>query len=193
MTEQWSLPAYAVLLVAVVVLAVVLVLLALVARTAWREHLLGERLTATAAEVRALRDDVDALGALGALGAPDGPGATARRRADPDTPERQPDYVITRVGDQEPRTDDDVVAAGPARVVAAPLFADLVLRESVVQAAALAAGVRRALAPETRHRVRVEMRREVKRARKQRRVDLRAARRDREARQRAAVDEGSAA
>lgn len=187
MTEQWSLPAYAVLLVAVAVLAVVLVLLALVARTARREHLLEERLTATAAEVRALRDDV------GGLGAPDGPGAAGRGRAAPDTPARQADYVITRVGDQEPRTEDDVVAAGPARVVAAPLFADLVLRESVVQAASLAAGVRRALAPETRHRVRVEMRREVKRARKQRRVDLRGARRDREARQRAAVDEGSAA
>ena len=85
-------------------------------------------------------------------------------------------------------------------VVAAPLFADLVLRESVVQAASLATGVRRALAPEVRHRVRLEMKRDVKRARKQRRADLRAARRDWEARRRAEVaaeepglDEGSAA
>ena len=91
--------------------------------------------------------------------------------------------------------------AGDQPVVAAPLFADLVLRESVVQAASLAAGLRRALAPETRHRVRLEMRREVKRARKQRRSDLRAFRRDRDARQRAhldtpaerRLDEGSAA
>ncbi len=78
----------------------------------------------------------------------------------------------------------------PARVVPAPLFADLVLRESVVQAASLAAGVRRALAPQTRARIRVEMRQEVRRARKQRRTDLRAARRDWEARGRR---EGSAA
>ena len=72
--------------------------------------------------------------------------------------------------------------------VAAPLFADIVLRETVVQAAALAAGLRRALSPESRNRIRFEMRREVKRARKQRRADLREARREWEARQRAQVD-----
>ncbi len=70
----------------------------------------------------------------------------------------------------------------------APLFADIVLRETVVQAAALAAGLRRALSPESRNRIRFEMRREVKRARKQRRADLREARREWEARQRAQVD-----
>lgn len=187
MTEQWSLPAYAVLLLAVAVLVVLLVLLALVARTTRRAHLLEEWLLAAEARVGALRDEVDALSASA------GPAAAGRRRTDPATPARQPDYVITRVGDQEPETGGDAVPAGPARVVAPSLFADLVLRESVVQAASLAAGVRRAMAPETRHRVRLEMRREVKRARKQRRVDLRAARRDWEARQRAAVDEGSAA
>ena len=72
--------------------------------------------------------------------------------------------------------------------VPAPLFADIVLRETVVQAAALAAGLRRALSPESRNRIRFEMRREVKRARKQRRADLREARREWEARQRAQVD-----
>jgi hypothetical protein len=71
--------------------------------------------------------------------------------------------------------------------VPGPLFADLVLRESVVQAASLASGLRRALAPETRNRIRFEMKREVKRARKQRRADLRRARREWEARQRAEV------
>ena len=73
----------------------------------------------------------------------------------------------------------------PAPPVPGPLFADLVLRESVVQAASLASGLRRALAPETRNRIRFEMKREVKRARKQRRADLRQARREWEARQRA--------
>ena len=52
--------------------------------------------------------------------------------------------------------------------------------------ASLAAGVRRALAPEHLNRVRFEMRREVKRARKQRRADLRQAKRQYDARDRAA-------
>ncbi len=60
--------------------------------------------------------------------------------------------------------------------------------ETVVQAAALAAGLRRPISPESRNRIRFEMRREVKRARKQRRADLREARREWEARQRARVD-----
>ena len=74
-----------------------------------------------------------------------------------------------------------------ARTIDRALFADLVLRETVVRAASLAHGVRRALAPETRNRIRFEMKREVKRARKQRKADLREARREWEARQRAAM------
>jgi hypothetical protein len=105
-----------------------------------------------------------------------------RRLAAP-TPADEQEYVITRLGDGadpgEPTT--------PAPMVAGPLFADLVLRESVVQAASLATGVRRALSPETRNRVRFEMKREVKRARKQRRADLRQAKREWDARQRAAM------
>ncbi|WP_435746963.1 hypothetical protein [Nocardioides sp. SYSU DS0663] len=98
----------------------------------------------------------------------------------------QEDYVITTVG--APTTPEQRAPAVPA-----PLFADLVLRESVVQAASWTAGLRRALSPEVRHRIRLEVRREVKRSRKQRRADLRAARRDWEARQRGTLDEGSAA
>ena len=63
------------------------------------------------------------------------------------------------------------------------------LRETVVKAASLGHGVRRALAPETRNRIRFEMRREVRRARKQRRADLKEARRDLHARQRAMLAE----
>ena len=61
------------------------------------------------------------------------------------------------------------------------------LRETVVRAASLAHGVRRALAPETRNRIRFEVKREIRRSRKQRKADLREARRDWEARQRAAM------
>ena len=95
------------------------------------------------------------------------------------------EYVITHLGQPEPEPEVEAVPT-----VAPGLFADLVLRETVVQAASLFHGVRRALAPEMRNRIRFEMRREVKRSRKQRRSDLREARREWEARQRAAmVDE----
>jgi hypothetical protein len=112
-------------------------------------------------ETAALRDRLDRLELAG---------------REPVPAERE--YVITRLG--EP---DEPVP--PAPTVEGRLFADLVLRESVVQAASLAHGVRRALAPEVRNRIRFEMRREVKRARKQRRVELREARREWAARQRA--------
>ncbi len=77
----------------------------------------------------------------------------------------------------------------PAPQVSTALFADLVLRETVVKAGGLVHGVRRALAPETRNRIRFEMKREVKRARKQRRVDTREARREWATRQRAQMGE----
>lgn len=96
------------------------------------------------------------------------------------------EYVITRLGEEAP-LESRVGSGETAPSVPGPLFADLVLRESVVQAASLASGLRRALTPEMRHRIRFEMKREVKRARKQRRIDLRQARREWEARQRAEV------
>jgi len=102
-----------------------------------------------------------------------------------DAPGRAPEpaeYVITHLGEPEPE-----VEAEPEPAVAPGLFADIVLRETVVQTASLFHGVRRALSPENRNRIRFEMRREVKRSRKQRRADLRVARREWEARQRAAM------
>ena len=94
-----------------------------------------------------------------------------------------PEFLITRLGEEgdAPSGGSD---AAPAPTLPAPLFADLVLRETAVQAVSLAAGLRRALAPEVRHRIRFEMRREIKRARKQRRVDHRQAVREWQARQR---------
>ena len=97
------------------------------------------------------------------------------------------EFVITRVGEPEPEPE-------PAPTVAAPVFADLVLRETVVQTASLFHGLRRALAPETRNRIRFHMRQEVKRSRKQRRAELREVRREWAARQRAAMaDPGESA
>ena len=101
----------------------------------------------------------------------------------------EPEFVITRVGEPAPE---------PAPTVAAPVFADLMLKETVVQTASLFHGLRRALSPESRNRIRFHMRQEVKRSRKQRRSELREVRREWAARQRAAmaaddVAEGTAA
>ena len=98
---------------------------------------------------------------------------------------QETEFVITHLGED----DEQAGARRAAQVepVDSALFADLVLRETVVKAASLAHGLRRALAPETRNRIRFEMKREVKRSRKQRRSDLREARRDREAQQRAGM------
>jgi hypothetical protein len=93
-----------------------------------------------------------------------------------------PEFVITRVGEPEPE-----VVAEPVPTVPAPVFADLLLKETVVQTASLFHGLRRALSPETRNRIRFHMRQEVKRSRKQRRTELREVRREWAARQRAGM------
>jgi hypothetical protein len=95
------------------------------------------------------------------------------------------EFVITDLG--RPREPDPA----PVRIDG-PAFADVVLKETVVKAAALAHGVRRALAPATRNRIRFEMKQEVRRSRKQRRADLKAAQRDLHARERAALAEEAA-
>jgi hypothetical protein len=91
------------------------------------------------------------------------------------------EFVITDLGQEQP-------ASEPASLDG-PAFADIVLKETVVKAASLAHGVRRGLAPATRNRIRFEMKQEVRRARKQRRADLKAAQRDLHARQRGALAE----
>jgi Sec-independent protein translocase protein TatA len=88
------------------------------------------------------------------------------------------EYVITELG--RPRV---AVPALPA-----PQFVDALIRESVIRTASLATGLRRALAPDVRNRIRFEMKREVKRSRKQRRTDTRLALREYRARQRDTVE-----
>ena len=177
MDEQWNVPGWAALATLVVLVALVVVLVAVLVRSRSR----------TTAAIQAARADAAAL----ALQVE----AIERRLAEPAPSVRADDteYVVTMLGREPAPGEPDE----PAPVVPAPLFADLVLREGVVQAASLAAGLRRALAPEVRHRIRFEMKREVKRARKQRRADTRQARREWEARQRSSLDtlgeEGTAA
>ncbi|WP_110183301.1 hypothetical protein [Nocardioides solisilvae] len=78
------------------------------------------------------------------------------------------EFVITDVGAERE------APAVPARIEGR-LFADLVLRESVVKAASWAHGVRRVLAPEVRSRLRAEMRRETRRSARRRRADVKEA------------------
>ena len=169
--QEWSVPVW-VAAGALAAVALIAVMSGLLFARALRRvrRATGEELERTRAEAALLQAQVDEI---------------ERRLATPVSVEEH-EYVITRLGEETP-----IEAPEPAPVVPGPLFADLVLRESVVQAASLAAGLRRALAPEMRNRIRFEMKREVKRARKQRRADLRQARREWEARQRsdAASDE----
>jgi vacuolar-type H+-ATPase subunit E/Vma4 len=112
-----------------------------------------------------------------------------RERAATPVVRAQQEYVITHLGDPEAEPDRTPV---PVRLTA-PAFADAVARETVVQAASLVQGVRRALAPETRNRIRFEMRRELKRSRKERKAEVKEALREYRARHRAELTEGEGA
>ena len=159
--QDWIVPAGAGAL-ALVALVLAVALLRARSRT---DRVLAE----AQAETAVLRDQVAAL----------------ERRLDRPTVNPEASYVITGLG-LETATDETPVEQ-PTTPIGSALFADLVLRETVVKAASLAHGVRRALDAETRNRIRFEMKREVKRARKQRRADTREARREWEARQRAGL------
>lgn len=120
-------------------------------------------LAAAREEAAALRERLDRLEAEGS-------------RPEPQVRVEEREYTITHVGKQPA----EVEPASLERAV----FADLLLRESVIRLGSLTHGVRRALSAESRHRIRFEMKREVKRARKQRRVEQREAYREWQQRQR---------
>jgi hypothetical protein len=115
------------------------------------------------------------------------PEVSRRRRRDEKAAEKE--YVITSLGEVEEDGEPAEVEQVVQRTLTAPAFADAVFRETVVHSAALVHGVRRALSPEVRFKIRYEMHREVKRARKDRKSEMREALREYRARQRAAVDE----
>ena len=100
-------------------------------------------------------------------------------------------FVITQVGG--PRQDDAPSAGSVpvARPIDGRLFTDIVARETVVKAAGWTHGLRRALSPETRNRIRFEVRQETRRAGRGRRAEMKQALREFRARERAATrDEG---
>ena len=160
----------AILLLACLVLAGAVIVLA-VALQHLRDRLATE-LDTLRAELAAFETAVEAEGSRHGL---------AGARPAPPIDERDEQYVITRLGEEQ--------EAQPAPTLEGSLFADVVLRESVVKAASWIYAVRRGLSPENRNRIRFEMRREVKRARKHRKAEEREAIREWRARRRAAVGE----
>ncbi|GGR40060.1 type II secretory pathway pseudopilin PulG [Nocardioides luteus] len=171
----WALVATLTAVGLLVLILLVVAVLALRARRSARRRL--EEAEASEAE---LRERLEALERR--LTQPET--SLRRRRRDERVPEKE--YVITSLGeDGEPVEVEQVVR----RTLTAPAFADAVFRETVVHSAALVHGVRRALSPEVRFKIRYEMHREVKRARKDRKSEMREALREYRARQRAAVDD----
>lgn len=88
--------------------------------------------------------------------------------------DEQTAHTITDLGTDPPL---DEAGGQVERRLDGRLFADLVLREAAVKAGALAHGLRHGLSGETRNRIRYQMKLEVKRSRKHRKVELREARR----------------
>lgn len=141
---------------ALVMLAVVVVgvAVAVLANAAGRRRTQAD-LRSCKAEIAALRARVDEL--------VDPSGQPEREHHD--------DYVITALPVAPPLTSvPDDARAGVG-------FVSVAAGESLVRVISLAYGVRRAVSPESRNRIGFEMRREVKRARKQRRRDVRDAQR----------------
>ncbi|MCP3421330.1 hypothetical protein [Nocardioides pinisoli] len=111
---------------------------------------------------------------------PSAPAAQAPPVADSDTAA----FVITHVGEPE------AAAAVPvARPIDGRLFTDIVARETVVKAAGWTHGLRRALSPESRNRIRFAVRQETKRSGRERRAEMKQALREFRARERATVQE----
>ena len=115
---------------------------------------------------------------------PSGPVAQAPPVAESDTAA----FVITQVG--TPREDDAPAVPVPvARPIDGRLFTDIVARETMVKAAGWTHGLRRALSPETRNRIRFEVRQETRRAGRGRRAEMKQALREFRARERAAASD----
>jgi hypothetical protein len=127
---------------------------------------LGVALSRSRADRRRLAEELAAVRADRAA-PPSHPGPAV-----PPGPSQPSQFVITTM------SQDDADLAPEQHPVAGRSFASVAAGESLVRAASLVHGVRRALSAESRHRIRFEMAREVKRSRKQRRRDLRAARRE---------------
>lgn len=161
----------------VVVAAVVTVAVVLAGRRRLERELRGSR-----AELDAVLDRVEQLSAqVSESGHLDKLDTALDKVQQPDRPARPTvrEFVITSLpngaaGAALTDRDDDAPAS---RQLAAGQFASVALGESLVRVLSLGYGVGRALSPENRNRIRFAMRQEVRRARRQRRRDLKQTRR----------------
>jgi hypothetical protein len=135
----------------------------LVARSSRRARArLEDQLAASREELTAVQKRLDGLS----------------RRVEPAQPRTtSQEFVITTAGLPESRPADATPPAAPDRQLTTREFVSVALGESLVTVASFGYGVRRALSPENRNRIAFEMRREVRRARKQRKADLKEAKR----------------
>ena len=155
----------------VVVLLVVAVFLV---RTSRGRRRLEDELAASREELAALQRRLDALA----------------RRVEPRPVVGAAEYVITTAGEPEP---EDAEPAARAVPVSGRQFASLALGESLVTIFSFGYGVRRALSAENRNRIGFEMRREVRRSRKERKRVEKQTRRHLRATGRATLGEENAA
>lgn len=137
------------------------VLVAVSRRAHRRRQELEDSLAASREELAAVQRRLDGL---------------ARRVASAPRPEPQ-EFVITTAGLPEQAAPEATAPALPDRQLTAKEFASVALGESLVTIASFGYGVRRALSAENRNRIAFEVRREVRRARKQRKQDLKEAKR----------------
>jgi type II secretory pathway pseudopilin PulG len=123
---------------------------------------LSDDLAASRAQVSTMQHRLDALA----------------RRVDPPPTDGEPGFVITTAGEHEPRpAQREVARRRPVEPLSGRTFASAAVGESLVTVFSFGYGVRRALSAENRNRIGFEIRRETRRARKQRRHKLKEARR----------------
>jgi len=91
-------------------------------------------------------------------------------------------FVITRMDAADDRQPERPIVQD----IDGRLFVDIVARETVVKAASWTHGLRRALSPENRNRIRFEVRQETRRAARERRSEAKQALREHRARMRSA-------
>lgn len=139
---------------------VLLVLVLLLVRALSGRRRLEDSLAASREELATVQRRLDALS----------------RRIEPRPVVSETEYVITTAGEPDPS--DPADADAPRPVVTGRQFASVALGESLVTLVSLGYGVRRALSAENRNRIGFEMRREVRRSRKQRKRDVKQARRN---------------
>ena len=149
------------LLATAVTAALLVVLLAVVVTASRSRRRLEQELTAAREDLVEVQRRVDRLAGQVAAPLPD----VRRPAADPQ------EYVITTAGES-----GRDAASAPAPQVSGREFASLALGESLVRLVSLGYGVRRALSAENRNRIAFEVKREVRRSRKQRRREEKLAR-----------------